>query len=280
MKACFHVGRKSAIITIIKYIVLSGHALVALYPFVWVLLSSFKTDNEIYSNSFGFPAELQFSNYTEAFLGAQVLSNFLNSLLYAFVTVFFVLLFSSMTSYALVRVFPSRKLHMYFTMGIMIPIHAVIIPLVIFLRNMNLINTREGIVLAYIVSNLSFSIFVLVAFMKTLPKELEDAAMIDGCKRYRLFFSIVIPISKAGLATVGTFSFLNVWNDLLLALVITSSPSLRTLNLGCFNLRAQYSQRYALISAGLIILIVPVAIMYIIFQEQIVKGMTAGAIKG
>ncbi len=266
--------------TVVKYTVLILFALTTLYPFVWVLLSSLKTDHEVFANAFGLPKQWMFSNFYEAFTGAQVGTNFFNSLMYAACCVAVVLLCASMTSYALVRAVKTKRLYLFFTTGIMIPTHAVIIPLVIILRNLNLINTRMGITLAYIVSNLSFSIFVLTGFMRTLPKDLEEAAMIDGCSRLRLFFSIVLPISKPGLATIGTFSFLNAWNDLLLALVITSSPMLRTLNLGCYNLRAQYAQRYALISAGLVILIIPVAIMYILFQEQVVKGMTAGAIKG
>lgn len=273
-------NRKDRIAAAVKYAILILFSLTTIYPFIWVGISSLKADHEIFGNPFGLPTKWMFSNYKEAWIGAQVGQSFLNSMFYSIVSVAVVLLLSSMTSYVLARVRPNKLLYLFFTLGIMIPIHSVIIPLIISLRNLGLVNTRPGIILAYVVSNLSFSIFVLVAFMRTLPKDVEDAAMIDGCKRIRMFFSIILPISKPALATIGTFAFLNSWNDLLLALVITSSPFLRTLNLSCYNLRAQYVQRYALITAGLMILIIPVSIMYMIFQEQVIKGMTAGAIKG
>jgi sugar permease (fragment) len=184
-----------------------------------------------------------------------------------------------MASYILARVWTSKILYNFFTLGIMIPIHAVIIPMLMILRRLGLVNTRLGIILAYTVAELSFSIFILVAFMKTIPREIEEAAQIDGSSRLRTFFQIILPISKPGLATIGTFAFINSWNDLLLALVITSGPKLSTLNLACFNLRGLYVQHYGLITAGLMIMMIPVIVIYIFFQEQLVKGITAGAVK-
>lgn len=275
-----NIQSKDRISSVLKFTFLSIYAAATISPFIWVLISSLKTDNEIYANPFGLPAKLIFKNYKEAWVGAQVGQSFFNSLLYSVLSVVCVILLASMTSYVLARVRPSKWMYLFFTLGIMVPVHSVIIPLLIFLRSLGMVNTRPGIILAYIVSNLSFSIFVLVAFMRTLPKDVEEAARIDGCKRVRMFFSIIIPISKPGLATIGTFAFLNSWNDLLLSMVLTSSPHLRTLNLSCFNLRGQYVQRYALICAGLVVLIIPVSIMYMLFQEQVIKGMTAGAVKG
>jgi raffinose/stachyose/melibiose transport system permease protein len=141
-------------------------------------------------------------------------------------------------------------------------------------------NTRAALILAYVVGNLSISIFILVSFLKTIPKDFEDAAMIDGCSRTRTFFMIILPIARAGLATVGIFAFLGCWNDFLLPLLLAVSPQLRTLNLACFNLRSQYIADFGLVCAGLVILIVPVTIIYILFQENVIKGLTAGAIKG
>lgn len=264
----------------IKYIVLILVSLTTIYPFVWVVLSSLKTDNEIYSNPFGFPAKLMFSNYKEAWVGVQIGKSFFNSLMYSTSTVIVVVLVASMAAYVLARVWPSRSLYFYFTIGIMIPIHSVIVPLLISISNLGLINTRPGIILAYSVNSLSFSIFVLVAFMRTLPNDIEDAAMIDGCRRTRMFFTIILPIAKPGLATIGMFAFLDSWNDMLLALIIVVGPNLRSLCVSCFNLRAQYIQRYSLITAGLVLLIIPVTVIYSLFQDQVIKGMTAGAVKG
>ena len=115
--------------------------------------------------------------------------------------------------------------------------------------------------------------------MKTIPSEMEEAATIDGSGRFRTFFQIILPMAKPGLATIGTFAFINSWNDLLLALVMIAGPQLKTINLACYNLRGQYIQNYGLITAGLVMMIVPVVVIYILFQEQVVKGITAGAVK-
>jgi raffinose/stachyose/melibiose transport system permease protein len=271
---------KPKIFAVVKYIVLIAFAVTTLYPFVWVGLSSLKTDNEVFGNAFGLPSKWMFSNYVDAFTGAQVGQSLFNSLIYSSLSMVLVLLAASMASYVLARVRPNKWLHLFFTLGIMVPIHSVIIPLLIFIRSLDMINTRQGIILAYVVSNLSFSIYILVSFMRTLPREIEDAAAIDGCGRARTFFSIILPMIKPGLATVGTFAFINSWNDLLLALVITVSPHLQTLNLASYNLRARYVQHYALICAGLMLLIIPVTLIYVLLQEQIVRGITAGALKG
>lgn len=272
--------KKSKTLNVLKYAVLIAFALTTLYPFIWVAISSLKTDNEVFGNAFGLPAQWMFSNYVDAWVGAMVGRSLFNSLIYSFASVTLVLLVASMASYVLARVRPNKWMYLFFTLGIMVPIHSVIIPLLIIIRSIGMVNTRQGIILAYVVSYLSFSIYILVSFMRTLPREIEDAAAIDGCGRTRTFFSIILPMIKPGLATVGTFGFIHSWNDLLLALVITVSPHLQTLNLATYNLRARYIQHYALICAGLMLLIIPVTIIYVLLQEQIVRGITAGALKG
>ncbi|MBF1000587.1 MAG: carbohydrate ABC transporter permease [Lachnospiraceae bacterium] len=263
----------------LKYLVLIFAAGLCLIPFIWVALSSVKEDGEIYSNSFGLPQVWVWKNYSDAWKGAQVALSFMNSIAYSFVAVGTLILISSMAAYILARVWKSQRMYNFFALGIMIPVHAIIIPLLMIYRRLGMVNTRPGITVAYIVSELSFSIFILVAFMQTLPRELEEAAQIDGSSRSGTFFKIILPISKPGVATIGVFAFVNSWNDLLLALVLTSSPELKTLNLACFNLRGMYVQHYGLITAGLMIMIIPVIVIYIAFQEQMVKGMTAGAVK-
>lgn len=266
--------------TVMRYLVLVAFAIMCIFPFAWVCLNSIKTDNEVYGNPFGLPEKVIFSNYASAWNGARIELNLLNSLIYSFGSVTVLLLCSSMASYVIARVLKAKWIYNFFTLGMMVPVHAIIIPLLIFLRKLHLVNSFPGLIISYAAASLSFSIFILVSFMKTLPVEIEEAAFIDGCSRPRLFFSIIFPLSKAGLATIGTFAFIDSWNDLLLAMVINSSPHLRSLNLACYNLRGMYVQKYGLINAGLVTLIIPVVIIYILFQEQIVKGMTAGAVKG
>ena len=265
---------------IMRYCVLIIFTVMCLFPFTWVCLNAVKTDNEVYGNPFGLPEKVIFTNFTAAWNGAHIELNMLNSLIYSFASVALLLLCSSMASYVIARVAKKKFIYNFFTLGMMVPVHSIIIPLLIFLRRLGLVNTRFGLIVAYASASLSFSIFILVSFMKTLPVEIEEAAFIDGCSRTRLFFHIIFPLSKAGLATIGTFAFIDSWNDLLMAMVINSSPHLRSLNLACYNLRGMYVQKFGLINAGLVTLMIPVIIIYIVFQEQIVKGMTAGAVKG
>ena len=246
--------------TIVKYFVLIQFALTCIIPFGWVAVSSLKTDQEIYGNSFGLPEKLMWSNYAEAAKGANIGTGLLNSLFYSTASVALLMLISAMAAYVIARVLPKRGLYNFYTLGIMIPIHAVIIPLLIILRFAGLVNTRSGVILAYTASEISFSVFILVSFMKGLPKEIEEAARIDGCSRTRTFFSIVLPLCKPGLATVAIFAFVNIWNDLLISMVLIPTPKLQTLNLSCFNLRGQYVQHYGLICAGLMLVIIPVVI--------------------
>jgi raffinose/stachyose/melibiose transport system permease protein len=265
---------------VLKYGVLIVYSITALYPFIWILISSLKNNNEIFGQPFSLPAVWLFSNFPKAWFAADVVRTLFNSLYYSTVSVFLTLLFSAMAAYVIARILKSLLLYTFFILGIMIPIHAIIIPFFIQVKQIGLMNTRAALILAYVVGNLSISIFILVSFLKTIPKDFEDAAMIDGCSRTRTFFMIILPIARAGLATVGIFAFLGCWNDFLLPLLLAVSPQLRTLNLACFNLRSQYIADFGLVCAGLVILIVPVTIIYILFQENVIKGLTAGAIKG
>jgi raffinose/stachyose/melibiose transport system permease protein len=164
----------------------------------------------------------------------------------------------------------------------MLPLQSIVLPFMVNLRMVHLSNTRFSIILVYIVSNLSFNIFVLSGFMKSLPVSLEEAATIDGCGKARTFFQIILPLSKPGLATIGTFTAINCWNEFFLALFILVDAKLKTLNLALFFLKAtsERQARYALMAAGSIVLVVPIIIVYSMFQRQIIKGLVAGAVKG
>jgi len=271
---------KDTFFLILKYIILVFYAVLALFPFLWVLTNSFRSNNEIFAAPFAIPKSFKISNFTNAWSTANIGTYFVNSVLISVLAVGVMLILASMASYALARLIPSEGLYTYFTLGIMIPIHAMLIPTFMMLRQAHLLNTRPGLAIVYCAANLSLSIFILVGFMKGLPKELEEAALVDGANIFTIFFKIILPISKPGIATVGTLAFLNTWNDFLYAQVLISSPELKTLTQGIANLKGQYGTDYGLMSAGLVITIIPVTIIYILFQEQVVKGMTAGAVKG
>lgn len=271
---------KARTANIFKYIVLILYSLTTIYPLIWVILTSLKESGDIYNNPFGLPSVWKFGNYVQVLIGVKILPALLNTFFYSIVSTAIVILLSFMTAYMLARIYTKPLFYIYFTLGIMIPIHAIIVPLYSMMNKLNLVDTRTGIILIYVALNLSFSIFILVPFMRNVPKEIEEAAMIDGANIPRIAFTVVLPIVKPGLATIGTFTFINCWNDFLVALIMATIPQLKTINLAVFNLRGLYMLDFGLMSAGLAWVIIPVAIIYVIFQEQVIKGLTAGAVKG
>jgi raffinose/stachyose/melibiose transport system permease protein len=275
------VARGRVFVTI-RHVVLAIWCLMALYPVVWTFLNAFRDNNQIYANPFALPGPFIWKNFAKAFKGAQLAITFPNSLIYAALTVVVTVLLASMTAFYLSKFTKKGTLlYTYFIIGIMVPAQALLIPLFVTMRNLGLLNTRVGIVIIYIVTNISFAIFVLTGFMrKGIPDDLIEAAVIDGCGPLRIFFSIGLPLTRSGIATVGTFVFLGVWNEFLFALVMLANPLLRTLNLSVFMLRGQYSSDQGLMAAGAVVLIAPAILMYAVFQEQVVKGLTAGAVKG
>lgn len=211
---------------------------------------------------------------------ASVPTHLLNSVIYAVSTVAAVVLISSMASYVIARMSSGRKIYDYFSLGIMLPINAIIIPFILMFRRIGILNTKFGIILAFTVTNLAFSIFILTPFMEGIPKELEDAAHIDGCSRLQTYLRIILPVSKGGIATVSTFVLTNCWNDLFLSLLIVTKQSYITLNQVIYQMKAQYIADYGLISAAVMIMVLPVITFFVMFQKQVVKGMTAGSVKG
>lgn len=264
----------------LQYFCLILVGIICLFPLVWILLNSLKNNAEIFASPFSLPKTLNFNNYINAWKTANVGTYFINSILVSFSAVILIVLLASMASYILARIWPNKLIQTYFVLGLMIPIHAMLIPTFIMLRDINLYNTRRGLIVVYCAVNLSLSIFILTGFMKNIPKEIEESARMDGAGIYRIFFKIIMPISKPGIATIATLSFLNAWNDFLYAQVLISNPALKTLTQGIANLKGQYATDYGLMSSGLVIAIIPVSLIYILFQEQVIKGMTAGAVKG
>lgn len=264
-----------------RYLVLVVVAATMLFPILWVAMNAFRDNTQIYGNPFALPHPFVMANFPHALEGIRLAVTLSNSLIYSIVTVSITLVLGSMTAFYLAKFTRGNLLYLYFILGIMIPVQAILIPLFIDIRNMHLINTRLGIVIVYVATNLPIAIFILTGFMrKGVPDELLEAAAIDGAGPLRAFFRLALPISIPGVVTVLTLVFLNIWNEFLFALVILSSPLLKTLNLAVYLLRGEYSSDQGLLAAGSVILIIPAIIIYILFQEQVVRGLTAGAVKG
>jgi len=255
-------------------------AVTMIYPFFWVILSSLKTTDEIFTSAFSLPRTLRFVNYYNAWVEASIGSCFGNSVVVSTIALAATLLFSSMAAYVLARKWKNRLLFGYFTLGIMIPLQAIVIPSFLIIRNLGLINTRTGLILVYTVSGLSFGIFVLAGFFRTIPGEMEEAAVIDGSGFTTTFFRIILPMAKPAMASVGILSFLQYWNEYLFASVLIAKQQYKTLTQGIMALRGPYTTDYGMLTAGLALAIIPLIVVYVLLQKQVIEGMTAGAVKG
>lgn len=252
-----------------------------LFPLLWVFLIAFKDNNQIFTTPFALPDPLIKENFPKVFDSLDIFKGLMNSLIYSFATVLIVCLLSSMVGYYLAKYARRKILYYYFILGMMIPSQAIAIPMFVNLRNLHLNNTRMGIIVVYTVVELGFAIFVMTGFIqKGVPDELLEAAALDGCTALGKYWRVVLPLAKTGIVTVGTFVFLHVWNEFFFALIFLTNQKLTSLNLTTFKLRGQYSSDYGLLAAGIVILAVPALVVYALFQEQVVKGLTAGAIKG
>ncbi|MEC0169109.1 carbohydrate ABC transporter permease [Paenibacillus graminis] len=263
------------------YILMIIIAVLQLFPLYWLVISAFKDNSEIIGGTvWALPTEWQLSNFTEAWVSAKVNQYFGNSVIVTLVTLVFVLLFASMMAYALTRMkFKYNSLILFILlMGVMVPIHATLIPLFMILKNLGILSSRLSIILPYIAVNLPIGVYMLSAFLRTMPKELEEAACMDGCGVVKSFFKVVLPLLKPPLASVAIFVFLAVWNELLMAATFIQKQELRTLPLGLMNFSGQYSISWGPLAAAMVISTLPILLAYVLFSDQMEKSFTAGAI--
>lgn len=265
---------------LLRYLLLAAMALVSLAPIIWVFLSAFKTNTEIITNSFGLPHEWVTKNIVRVFTSRHLLSGYYNTLLSVVFVLALTVLFGSMTSYVSSRLSKGAGLQTYYAMGIMIPMQTILIPTFLILQRMGLVYTRPGIILSYVAATMPITVFILHGFMKGIPHEVEEAAVIDGATLTRCFFSIILPMSKPGIATVLTLNLLTVWNDYLFSLVI-GGPGYYNITVVINNFKGQPDTaiEYGMVCAGLMFSILPLAVLYICMQNSVIKGMAEGAIK-
>lgn len=283
-------SRLSRLLSHTPQLALVPWALVVVVPMAWILLSSFKTNEEIYNAPFGLPSALRWEVYVTAWNEANIGAFFLNTLVVVVGGVLLTLIVSAMTAYVMARYpFPgNRILYWLYLAGMTFPIFLAIVPLVKIVQSLGLFANPVGLILVYAAFSLPFSIFFLTAFFRTLPKELSEAAFIDGAGHFGVFFRIMLPLSKPGLISIGVFNFLGQWNQYLLPQILNPQADQERSNFvlsqGLVGLAL--GQNYetsptsiAELFAGLIISMVPVMIVYIIFQRQVQEGLTAGALR-
>jgi multiple sugar transport system permease protein/raffinose/stachyose/melibiose transport system permease protein len=242
--------------------------------------SSLKTQATVFSDMSIIPQQPHFENYVTAWIDGGFGRYFLNSLIYTFTVVFGIVLVSSLAAFAFSRLeFPGRKAFFIMLLAaMMIPLPGSFVPLYVLMVKLHLVNTRLGYVLCLINVGLSFSIFLLKTFFDKMPKELEDAARIDGCNRLGIYRHVALPFVKPALAVVVIFNALNVWNEYVLALIIFNSKNLMPLQRGVMMFRGEFLTNYPLLMAGLTIAALPIIILYLLMQKYIVKGVISQAI--
>jgi N-acetylglucosamine transport system permease protein len=276
--------KKGGIKRALLYVPLTVYSIIVVYPMVWLLSASLKTSRELFVSPWKLPEVPQWDNFARVWSKVGIGQCFANSVFVTAVSMFLILLIGSMAAYALARfVFKGRDLmHSVFMSGMMFPVFLGIVPLFLLLRNLGMWNNYFGLIASYVAFSLPFTVFILTGFFKSLPHELSEAGMIDGCSHFSVFWRIMLPIAKPGLIAAGIFNFFGIWNEYPLALVIISSDKLRTLPLGIAALvmQQQYETDWGALFAGLVIVMLPTLIVYLFFQRQITEGLTAGAIKG
>ena len=275
---------------VLIYAMLIVWAMTTIYPIIWVVQNSFKIRNEILSNSFAMPLGEMFTmaNYRIAFDRVPIFNAYKNSLIISISVSLFVILFAGMASYGLVRYsFRGRNfLNSLVIAGMMFPVFSTIIPVFRMelswglAGNDSLMLSLLAAILPQIAGNLSFAIVVLSGYIRGLPVELEEAAYMEGCKAYQIFVRVIVPITKPSFATVAIFSFLWSYNDLFTQSFFLRTKNKWTITMLLNQLTALEGTNYGLMASAVTLVVVPVIVVYIFLQRYIIKGMTAGAIKG
>jgi raffinose/stachyose/melibiose transport system permease protein len=265
-----------------KWILLGFFLVFTFVPLLWLVVSSFKTNLELISSPFTLPAVWQIQNYVNAFQLADLHRLFLHSVVVSGLCTTLNVLVASMAAFALSRVrFGLNTLVLnVFLAGVLIPIIALMVPYFQLVSRIGLYDRLAGLILTYAAINLPISVFLIHGFMGGIPRELEEAAVIDGCSFAQRFSRVIFPLSRLGVVTAGTFVFLYSWNEFIYALLLTSSVRARTLQLGIRFFRSQFVTDYTSMYAALVVSIVPSVLVYILFHEKIIQGLTSGALKG
>jgi N-acetylglucosamine transport system permease protein len=268
------------------YLLLSIWTAISLFGLLWVVLTSLKTNQELYAikTIFGFPAKLQWVNYLNAWTRSHMGSFFLNSVVVTIVSVLLIDMVAAMAAYILGRFKfrGNRPILTSFIAGTAIPTQLILIPLYLMFIDIKLNDSLVGLILVYTAVSLPFSILVLSGFFRSLPQELEEAAILDGASEYGVFWKVMGPLAMPGIITVSIFNFLGIWNEYMIALILIKTPGKNTIPLGLYNLKwtQEYAADWTGLFAGLVIVMIPTILAYLLLQDRITRGMTVGALKG
>ena len=260
------------------------YVVISIFPIIYMLFFSLKNNDEIfYTNPLGFPNPIRWANYFDAVTRFNIGRYFMNSMIVTLISVVFILMISIMFSYAAARMTfkGSGGIYVYMQLGLFIPIQVIMIPLAVLVKDLGIRNTYLALIIPYIAFNLSFSIMIFYSFFRTLPKELEESAYVEGASVYQTFIKIIVPVVKPAMATVTIFAFLNVWNEYIMAQVLNSDQKLKTLPIALLNFTGQFGTDWGPMGAAMIIASIPTILLYLFMSEKIENAMTvSGAVKG
>ena len=273
---------KSKVVQVIIYVFLTLLAVIYIAPLLWVVITSLKDDSTLMLSPWAMPDKLMFENYTFAWTAGNLGRATLNSFIVCSITLILSMLFGAMAAYAIAILrWKLAKLTLtYFLIGMMVPVHCVLIPLFIQFSKLKMSNSLIGIIIPYITFSLPITIYILVGFFEGIPRELFESACIDGCSVYKMFGTVALPLAKTGFMVTGLMSFVNNWNELLLAMVFISNEAKKTLPVSLTKFVGPYNTNYCQMFAAIVLAIIPTIIVYCMFSNQIVDGLTQGAVKG
>ena len=278
----FKLSPKQKAARVFSYLFMALCVLVALFPIVWVVLSSFKTNREILSNGLQLPSTFSFSGYKQALEMAPILKFFVNSLIVSFASTALNVFILAMAGY----VFAKKKFRFknlifgILSLSMVIPSTALMSPVYTVITKLHLYDTKMALILVYTALSMPISLMILRSAFAAIPTELEEAAYIDGAGVFRTFWQVMMPCAKGGLASAAVLAFLESWNEFTFALLLTSSTSTRTLPLSLSYFTSQFSFNYTAMFAAITIAVLPSIIVFSIFQEQVCSSLTAGSVKG
>ena len=273
--------KKNIIMSLIGYIFLLFMSIIFILPMLFTILSSLKTKLEIFTSPFGMPKVIQWGNYIQAWKDANMSAYFMNSLIQSGATVILTSIVATMAAYAFARFeFKLNKfLVVLFLLGMIVPIHTILVPISYIIGIFNLKNNIVALVLVYVAFNLPFSIMVMITFMKGVNRSLEEAAIIDGASYFQIYSKIMIPLTLPAISTISIFNFMGAWNNILFPLLFINDKKLRPISLGLLNFSGERGSEYGLLMAGIVITVVVPLAIYLLFQEKVESGLAAGAVK-
>ncbi|MDR1900429.1 MAG: carbohydrate ABC transporter permease [Treponema sp.] len=268
---------------IIKHFIYCFIAFFQLYPLVWLAFFSLKNNNQIFiGNIAGFPNPLVWKNYQQIITNGHVFRFFINSIIITGSTLILSTIMISMVSYGIIRMkwrFQKAALT-YILIGLTVPSQAVLLPIFKTLQFLKVFNTYFALILPYTAFSIPLGVSIMSGYLHTIPYELEEASLIDGCSVYQMFFRIIFPLLQGAIVPISIFTFLYCWNELMFAITFVNKQNLKALTSGIMTLMGRYSTEWGVIGAGLFITVIPILIFYMSFGKRIQESLLVGAVKG